>query len=202
MLVTASRKILFEPIDEKNARLLYSSMLNETGILYRITGVLYIHGWSIDSAIVKTETLGGVDDIFSIHKVDAGQMDQTQLERIEHDMDMLLRGEIHMSEYLSSYPERIQSLVLSMREESETRLEVEIADDPATASIFLQTKDRPGILFMITQILFLLDYDIIKFEANTDQGIARDDFEIRKNTGGLITEQDRKQIITVLRNNL
>lgn len=143
-----------------------------------------------------------MDDIFSIRKLDAGQMNQAQLERIEKDMDMLLRGEIHMSEYLSSYPDRIQSLVLSMREDSETRLEVEVADDLTTASIFLQTKDRPGILFMITQILFLLDYDIIKFEANTDQGVVRDDFEIRKNTGSLITEQDRKQIITVLRKNL
>jgi [protein-PII] uridylyltransferase len=202
MLVTTSRKILFEPVDGQSARLLYTSQINETGILYRITGVLYIHGWSIDSAVVKTETMGGVDDIFSIHRLDNQPMEIATLERIEQDMEMLLRGEIHMSEYLSSYPERIQSLVHSLSDERDTKLDIEVSEDPTIASIYLETKDRPGILFMITQILFLLDYDILRFEASTQNGQARDDLDVRKNTGGSITERDRKQLITVLRNNL
>jgi UTP:GlnB (protein PII) uridylyltransferase len=146
--------------------------------------------------------MGCIDDIFCIRRIDAGQMNQTQLEQIERDLDMLLRGDIHMSEYLSSYPERIRSLVLSMREESSTQIEIETGEDPYQVFLYLKTKDRPGILFMTTQILYLLDYDIIRFDAITDQGIAQDDFVIRKNRGGPISEQDRKQLISVLRSNL
>ncbi len=202
MLVTASRKILFEPVDAQTARLLYSSSVNETGILYRITGVLFIHGWSIESAIAKTETMGGVDDILRIRKMDDTPMSLELLEKIEKDMELLLRGEIHMSEYLSSHPDRIQSLVLSMHDESKTTLEVEVAEDEKSASLFITTRDRPGLLFMITQILYLLDYDIVSFEALTEKGLARDDLNVRRTTGASITEQDRKQLITVLRNNL
>jgi UTP:GlnB (protein PII) uridylyltransferase len=89
-----------------------------------------------------------------------------------------------------------------MREESSTQIEIETGEDPYQVFLYLKTKDRPGILFMTTQILYLLDYDIIRFDAITDQGIAQDDFVIRKNRGGPISEQDRKQLISVLRSNL
>lgn len=202
MLLTGSRRILFEPVDASSARLLYSSRENEAGILFRITGVLFVHGWSIEWAHVRTQGDGQVDDIFSIHRADGQAMDLKSLETIEADLDRLLGGAIDMSAYLAEHPIRMEALARTVQHSERTRISIHpgIEETIAVTSVTLHidSPDRSGMLFVLTQTLFVLGYDILRFEASTEQGQAHDSFDVRKSNGVLLDAADRRELVASL----
>lgn len=53
----------------------------------------------------------------------------------------------------------------------------------------LRMEDRPGILFEISQILFLFGIDILSFKAVTDSGQVRDTFLLRLESGAKLDEK-------------
>lgn len=210
MLLTESRRILFEPVDSQSARLLFSSRQNEAGILYRISAVLFVHGWSIDWAHVRTEGDGQVDDVFSIHRIDGAPLAPASispgsLEQIEADLDRLLSG-ADMNGYLEAHPQRMEALARTVQHTESTVVSIQPGADDAIAStsarLQIDSPDRAGMLFVLTQTLFVLGYDILRFEAATEGGEAHDSFEVRKASGQLMDATDRMLILTSLREHL
>ncbi|GBF37859.1 hypothetical protein [Leptospira johnsonii] len=159
---------------------------NEIGIIYRVTAVLYVHGWNIEEAIAETSTDGYIQDIFIVKRIDGSPMTDEHLNAIHADLHELFYGGMSVMNYLSNHPEKMESLRAKVENAPEIFLfNSEISDSTV---MDLRMEDRPGILFEISQILFLFGVDILSFKAVTDSGQVRDTFLLRLENGSKLDE--------------
>lgn len=159
---------------------------NEIGIIYRVTAVLYVHGWNIEEAIAETSTDGYIQDIFIVRRLDEEGMKEEHLNAIHKDLKELFYGGISVMNYLARYPEKTETLRMKLEETPEIFLfNSEISDSTV---MDLRMRDRSGILFEISQILFLFGIDILSFKAVTDSGQVRDTFLLRLENGSKLDE--------------
>ncbi|GIX42782.1 MAG: hypothetical protein KatS3mg129_2515 [Leptospiraceae bacterium] len=204
MLITKSGNIIFEPtIFKKNeiqqAKLIISNFKDAPGILYKITGVLYVYGWTILSAKIRTFNQE-IEDIFTIEPANNNIIiKQETLEKIELDLYKLLMNELHMSEYLAYYPDKTRILINSMNAYPDTEVELIPLKNDRYLKILLKTKDRPGLLYFISQILYLTDLNILEFEANTEDHFANDIFIVEKKNQIEFTKTNIKEIKNLLK---
>ncbi|TGL62990.1 hypothetical protein [Leptospira sarikeiensis] len=159
---------------------------NEIGIIYRVTAVLYVHGWNIEEAIAETSTDGYIQDIFIVKRIDRSPMTDEHLNAIHADLHELFYGGMSVMNYLALHPEKMESL----RAKVETAPEIFLFNSEISDSTVmdLRMEDRPGILFEISQILFLFGVDILSFKAVTDSGQVRDTFLLRLENGSKLDE--------------
>ncbi|EIE00184.1 hypothetical protein [Leptospira licerasiae] len=159
---------------------------NEIGIIYRVTAVLYVHGWNIEEAIAETSTDGYIQDIFIVKRIDGAPMTDSHLNAIHADLHELFYGGMSVMNYLANHPEKMESLRAKLMTAPEIFLfNSEISDSTV---MDLRMEDRPGILFEISQILFLFGVDILSFKAVTDSGQVRDTFLLRLENGSKLNE--------------
>ncbi|TGK00694.1 hypothetical protein EHO59_12170 [Leptospira semungkisensis] len=159
---------------------------NEIGIIYRVTAVLYVHGWNIEEAIAETSTDGYIQDIFIVKRIDGSPMTDEHLNAIHADLKELFYGGMSVMNYLALHPEKMETL----RAKLETSPEIFLFNSEISDSTVmdLRMEDRPGILFEISQILFLFGVDILSFKAVTDSGQVRDTFLLRLENGSKLDE--------------
>ncbi|PJZ25101.1 hypothetical protein CH352_11075 [Leptospira hartskeerlii] len=159
---------------------------NEIGIIYRVTAVLYVHGWNIEEAIAETSMDGYIQDIFIVKRIDGAPMTDEHLNAIHADLHELFYGGMSVMNYLANHPEKMESL----RAKVETAPEIFLFNSEISDSTVmdLRMEDRPGILFEISQILFLFGVDILSFKAVTDSGQVRDTFLLRLENGSKLNE--------------
>lgn len=203
MLVTQSGKIIFEPLEFsgneiKKAKLFISKFPDAPGILYKITGVLFVYNWNILSADIHTEN-SEIEDEFLLEPFENAHIDKKKLEQIEEEIMSLLLNQVHMSEYLSKFPDRTKVLIDSMKPYPGTRIYFEILRDPKKVRIHLETRDRPGLLYFVSQIFFLADFNVIDFKANTIGNIAQDVFTIQKKNDTEFSERNIKEIENLIK---
>ena len=204
MIITKSGNILFEPtIYDKDtiqqAKLVISNFKDEPGILYRITAVLFVHNWNILSATIRTVN-DKIEDIFTIEPHNADTLITKEiLEKIESDLYKLLSNQIHISEYLANYPEKTRKIINSMKPYPNTEVELEPIEDAKRIKIHLKTIDRPGLLYLIAQILFLADLNIHEFFAATEDKFANDTFIVEKKNQSEFNERNLKEIKELLK---
>ena len=100
--------------------------------------------------------------------------------------------------YLSSYPKKLEELY-SYHQKGHKPV-IEIADAPEGDHTILRvnTVDRPGLLFEISQLLYLLYVDIISFEAAGEGDNAKDIFLIRREDGTAIDAMGKQRIMEAL----
>lgn len=159
---------------------------NEIGIIYRVTAVLYVHGWNIEEAIAETSMDGYIQDIFIVKRIDGSPMTDEHLNAIHADLHELFYGGMSVMNYLANHPEKMESLRAKVEIPPEIFLfNSEISDSTV---MDLRMEDRPGILFEISQILFLFGVDILSFKAVTDSGQVRDTFLVRLENGSKLDE--------------
>ncbi|MGJ4746529.1 hypothetical protein ACQV5M_09250 [Leptospira sp. SA-E8] len=159
---------------------------NEIGIIYRVTAVLYVHGWNIEEAIAETSMDGYIQDIFIVKRIDGSPMTDEHLNAIHADLHELFYGGMSVMNYLANHPEKMESLRAKVENAPEIFLfNSEISDSTV---MDLRMEDRPGILFEISQILFLFGVDILSFKAVTDSGQVRDTFLLRLENGSKLDE--------------
>ncbi|EMJ98589.1 hypothetical protein AB3N61_10065 [Leptospira sp. WS58.C1] len=160
---------------------------NEIGIIYRVTAVLYVHGWNIEEAIAETSMDGYIQDIFIVKRIDFSPMTDEHLNAIHADLHELFYGGMSVMNYLANHPEKMESLRAKVENTPEIFLfNSEISDSTV---MDLRMEDRPGILFEISQILFLFGVDILSFKAVTDSGQVRDTFLLRLENGSKLDEK-------------
>jgi len=204
MLITKSGNIIFEPVEFSQdliykAKLIISNFKDEVGILYKITGVLFINGYNIISAKIETKDQK-IEDIFTIEPQNHQMIiNSTILEKIEADLYRLLKNEISMSEYLASYPEKTRLLLESSKPYPETEIEVNLYDSNKCLKIHLKTKDRPGLLYFISQILFLMDFNILEFNAKSENQLANDTFIVEKKNQREVNERNINDLVKILK---
>ncbi|MDV6234868.1 hypothetical protein CH379_004390 [Leptospira ellisii] len=159
---------------------------NEIGIIYRVTAALFVHGWTIEEAVAETSQDGYISDIFVIQHVDKLPMTDEMLQTIHSDLKEMFFQGVSVLSYLEKFPEKAEYLKNKERYPIELFLFNSQGSDCTVMD--LRMKDRPGIIFEVSQLLFLYGIDILSFKAITNSGGVRDTFLLRLENGSKLDE--------------
>ncbi|TGN17719.1 hypothetical protein EHS15_16430 [Leptospira idonii] len=186
-------------VPRKDTTLLKISLSqDDLGILFRVTSVLYNHGWDILEAVAETSHEGHVQDLFVIRSWIGGEMSETLLSQIRRDLYSMFYEGKSVEEYLRENGKG-DVLARKVRDpEASLKLYNPISSDFTVMD--LRMKDTTGILFQITEALFHLGIDIISFTANSSDGKIRDSFLLRTSLTG--EKLDEKTLFPLLRSRL
>jgi [protein-PII] uridylyltransferase len=170
---------------------------DRAGLFRKIAGSFSAIGLNILSAQIFTRSDGIVLDTFCVTDAKTGSLaDADQREKFEDTLKKALTGEevdfqaliarhkITRPLYQPYTGERIPTRIHFDNEASETRTLVEI-----------ETEDRIGLLYAISQTLTDLDLDIIGAKISTEKGAAIDTFYVRELDGGKILAAERQRAI-------
>ena len=170
---------------------------DRAGLFSKIAGSFSAAGLNILTAQIFTRTDGIVLDTFFVNDAKTGNLaGPEQRDKFEAILNTALTGEevdfqaliakqkITRPLYHAYTGERIATQVRFDNEASETRTLIEI-----------ETEDRVGLLYAISQSFSELDLDISAAKIVTEKGAAIDSFYIREVDGGKILSPDRQRDI-------
>jgi [protein-PII] uridylyltransferase len=170
---------------------------DRAGLFCKIAGSLSAAGLNILSAQIFTRRDGIVLDTFFVNDARTGNLaGPEQRESFERVIDKALTGEevefpaliarqkITRPAYHAYTGERIPTRIHFDNDSSDTRTLIEI-----------ETEDRLGLLYTISQALTELDLDISSAKINTEKGAAIDSFYIREVDGVKVLAPERHRAI-------
>jgi [protein-PII] uridylyltransferase len=169
---------------------------DRAGLFSKITGSLTAAGLNILSAEIITRGDGIILDTFFVTDAETGFLaKREEREKFESILNKILTGEeIDLGELIarrkqtSPYKffegERMPTVIYFDNETSETRTIIQV-----------ETEDRVGLLYAISQVLNDLDLDIYVAKISTEKGAAIDSFYIAEEDGSKITATDRQKSI-------
>ncbi|ALO25325.1 MULTISPECIES: hypothetical protein [Leptospira] len=159
---------------------------NEIGIIYRVTATLFARGWTIEEAVAETSQDGYISDIFIIKSVENFPMTEEALHVIQTDLrEMFFQG-VSVLNYLERFPNKME--YLQDKEKHPVELSLFNSQGSDCTVMDLKMKDRPGIIFEVSQLLFLYGIDILSFKAMTNSDSVRDTFLLRLENGDKLDE--------------
>jgi [protein-PII] uridylyltransferase len=163
---------------------------DRTGLFSKISGCLTASGLNILSAQIFTRTDGIILDTFFVTDAKTGDLaNKEERERFEGLLRRALTGHVNLSSliahqqtsapvYKSLEGERLSTVIKFDNETSETYSVLEI-----------ETEDRLGLLYMISQTLAELHVDIALAKISTEKGAALDTFYISQETRKISSEE-------------
>jgi [protein-PII] uridylyltransferase len=170
---------------------------DRAGLFRKITGSLSSVGLNILSAQIFTRGDGIALDTFFVNNARTGSLaDTEQREAFEKVIYRALTGEevdypsliarqkISRPAYQAYTGERIPTRIHFDNESSDTRTVIEI-----------ETEDRIGLLYIISETLSDLQLDISGAKINTEKGAAIDSFYVRELDGGKVLTPERHRAI-------
>jgi [protein-PII] uridylyltransferase len=170
---------------------------DRAGLFSKIAGSLSAAGLNILSAQIFTRLDGIVLDTFFVNDAKTGNLaGPDQRDKFEHALNKALTGEeldfhaliakqkITRPAYQAYTGERIATQIRFDNDASESRTLIEI-----------ETEDRIGLLYSISQTLSELDLDISAARINTEKGAAIDSFYVRELDGEKILAPERHRAI-------
>jgi [protein-PII] uridylyltransferase len=170
---------------------------DRSGLFWKIAGSFSAAGLNILGAQIFSRGDGIVLDTFHVHDARTGKPagpEQRSLfeEIIEKALTgvevlfpaLIARQNVTRPVYQAYTGERIPTLVRFDNESSDTRTLIEI-----------ETEDRVGLLFRISQALAELELDISAARISTERGGAIDSFYVRDADGSKIENIDRQKAI-------
>lgn len=194
MISTADNIEIIINKSSDETEVIFKNNFNEKGIIYRITAVLFVNGWSIHSATAKTGDDGTVEDHFTITPVRSQTFDNKMEKRVKEELLRLIKKEESVMQYLSHHPGKLEELYKFEKNTDKGSVEIYNSDDENVTVLQIESVDRPGLLFEISQLLYLLYIDILSFEAGATEDGVHDRFMIRREDGSLIDEIGRNRI--------
>ncbi len=170
---------------------------DRAGLFRKIAGSFSAAGLNIFSARIFTRTDGVVLDTFFVADARTGNLaDRAQRENFEDVINRALTGEtvdfpalirkkkITRPIYQDYTGERIPTRIHFDNEASDSRTVIEI-----------ETEDRVGVLYMISESLTELELDISAAKIATEKGAVIDSFYVRELTGEKVLAVERHQAI-------
>lgn len=176
---------------EDSLKLEYRTKENEKGIIYKIAGVLYVHGYSIVKASVSTGLEGEIYDNFEAVKF--GNAIQS-IGELESDLRMLLDSRMTVMTYITKFPEKYYRFFVDRQSGPTNSLTVLPGANASLAEISLTTSDRPGLIFEMTQVLYMMYYDIVSISADTKDSNVNDKLVIQREDRGPIEPEGLKNL--------
>lgn len=175
---------------------------DRAGLFGKITGSFSAAGLNILSAQIFTRADGIALDTFQVTDARTGNLaDREQREEFQkvlnkilagHDADvkaLIARHKITRPLYQAYTGEKIPTLLHFDNDASETRTVIEI-----------ETEDRVGLLYAISETLATLDLDISAAKICTEKGAAIDNFYVHEKGGlKILTPERQKKIESKLR---
>lgn len=160
-----------------------------SGILYKVTTVLFGFGWDILSAYSRPNEDAQVEDIFIVTSTKHEALTKTACELILTAIRELVSGETTPEDFIARYPEKLQQIKNARAARSDFVFEP--YPKQRCSRLVVERPDRPGVLMQITQVLYTLGLDIISFSAEAVVHGVRDEFLINHADGTEISEKDR-----------
>jgi [protein-PII] uridylyltransferase len=170
---------------------------DRAGLFSKIAGSFSVTGLNILSAQIFTRTDGIVLDTFFVTDARTGNLSGAeQRDKFESVLNRALSGEgvdfhpmivkqkLVRPAYHAYTGERIATQIRFDNEASETRTLIEI-----------ETEDRIGLLYEISQTFSELDLDISAAKISTEKGAAIDTFYIRELGGSKVVTPERHRTI-------
>jgi len=170
---------------------------DRAGLFSKIAGSLSAAGLNILSAQIFIRIDGFVIDTFFVHDAKTGNLaGADQRDKFEKVLNKSLTGEevdfpaliarqkVSRPVYQAYAGERIPTRVHFDNEASETRTLLEI-----------ETEDRIGLLYVISQKISELDLDISAARISTEKGAAIDSFYVREEDGSKVLAPERHHSI-------
>ncbi len=171
---------------------------NEKGIIYKVTSVLFAHGWDIEEAVAETVDGFLVKDVFIIRNLQDKKMTEHGLLQIKAELNSLFYEGMSVTEYLEKSGKDVNSYKQPFNST------VNLFNPPSIDSTVLdiRTLDRPGLLHEISQVLYFMNVDIISFTAKTERKEIRDSFLLCTPDRERLTEDEcavlKKKLLGVL----
>jgi [protein-PII] uridylyltransferase len=169
------------------------------GLFSKIAGALTAAGLNILSAEIFTREDSIVLDTFYVIDARTGELanraEREQFERIlrdaltgELDLDALIRRRKPSKPcYVPIPSERIPTVIRFDNESSDTRTVMDV-----------ETEDRVGLLYAVSQVLSELALDISLARICTEKGAAMDTFYLSEARGGKVLERARQRRVEAL----
>ncbi len=169
---------------------------DRAGIFTKIAACLTGAGLNVLSAHIFTRGDGIILDTFFVTDAKTGTLPKKdEREKFERIFNEALLGEIDLDELLAKQP-RLQSIYQGLEGEEIPTL---ITFDNSTAErrtvIDVETKDRVGLLFTISQTLTELKLDLALAKIVTEKGAAIDSFYVRNLNGTKITSETQQKTV-------
>lgn len=171
---------------------------DRAGLFGKIAGSLSAAGLNILSAQIFTRKDGMALDTFFVNDARTGSLagpdQREQFEKLLHkaltgdDLDfhaLIARQRISRPVYQAYIGERLATSIHFDNESSDDRTLIEV-----------ETEDRIGLLYTISQTLAELDLDISAARISTEKGAAIDSFYVHEVDEGKVTARERQQAIT------
>jgi UTP:GlnB (protein PII) uridylyltransferase len=157
--------------EQKTYRLLFQTGENRIGMLYKIAAVLYVQNWNIREMNALTREDGIVDDFFIIEPMEK-RIPYIMEYSLVSGIEKLLHSDLTVMKFVSKFPKKLKTLHKANREGSGKVSVEEI--QKGVYSVSLETHDRPGLIFEITQALYRLYFDIVRMDSTTIAHLAYD----------------------------
>lgn len=183
-----------------NYKLQFVFPTDASGILYKVTTVLFAYGWDILSAYSRPNEDAEVEDIFIVTSTRHEALSKSACEKVLADVKSLIGGEMAPDDFIAQFPEKIQQIKNARTIKSDFVLEADAKHH--CSRLIVERPDRPGVLMQITQVLYTLNLDIINFSAEAVVQGVRDVFLINHADGTEISEKDRQFLSDLLNQKL
>lgn len=197
---TAGIRLTSTMLPDGNFRLQFLFPQDASGILYKVTTVLFAYGWDILSAYSRPNEEAEVEDIFIVTSTRHEALTRATCDSILAAVKELIAQETTAEEFISRFPEKVQQIKNARAIKSDFSL----TDDPKhrCTKLVVERPDRPGVLMQITQVLYTLGLDIIAFSAEAVYEGVRDEFLIQHADGTEISVEDREFLSDLLNQKL
>jgi UTP:GlnB (protein PII) uridylyltransferase len=172
-----------------NYKLQFLFPSDASGILYKVTTVLYAHGWDILSAYSRPNEEAEVEDIFIVSSTRHEALTKTACDVIVAAVRELIEELVTPDEFIARFPEKLQQIKNARATRSDFVFEP--YSKQRCSRLVVERPDRPGVLMQLTQVLYALGLDIISFSAEAVVQGVRDEFLINHSDGTEINEKDR-----------
>jgi [protein-PII] uridylyltransferase len=157
--------------EKKRYRLYFNTAKNRLGILYKISAALYVQNWNIIEMNAVTRQDGVVEDSFLIEPMEE-KLSYILKYTLLSDIKKLLNSDLTAMSYISKFPKKWKGLYENNRKDSGKVTVRELSFHRYT--LLIETVDRPGLIFEITQALYRFFFDIINMESVTKSERAYD----------------------------
>jgi len=169
---------------------------DRTGLFTKIAGCLTAAGLNILGAQIFTRTDGMILDTFFVTDARTGLLARNaEREKFEALVRRSLTGEVNLSSLIAS--QRITApLYKSLEGETMPTL---VNIDNETSDFYtvleIETEDRVGLLYIISQTLAELHLDIAIAKVSTEKGAALDTFYLTQEDNRKLLSSTRQQFV-------
>lgn len=182
---------------DRGATLLKVCTWDRAGLFGKIAGSLSAAGLNILTAQVFTRADGIALDTFSITDLRTGGL--AKPEQREKCRDILCRSLIQADVDFHSQIARQHTARPPFQAYVGETIATHVRFDNETAGnrtrMEIETEDRPGILYAISQALTVLEIDVAGAKISTEKGAAIDNFFIREMDGKKVLDLERQKRI-------